>query len=508
MRSKIFSCILFVIFFSLPVLAQGIFSLTQDSLSAAKTGEERFWVIYNTHISAIKEGRAIRYEGIDTIKIQIPMNAVTIPLPEQIDFGNAVIQVTNKTMDFTLFALDNSSEKYETSIDLLENKRVIEDEGAFLVLIEDETPWVENRSGYNYGHIRKDIIFTKDGKVNGTIVSSYGTSESRPKFQRSFVTTAPKRFKNLTVIRDSSSLCKTYILRIANQYNVNISNLTIITPDNDWYGDAAIRIDNSFKVRIDNTTIDGTYSQIDKYGYGISMNNVQDVVIIKLKTHSKWGIFGNNNVNNARLKYCDINRFDVHCYGRDVTFEKCVFRDLYNQFSSMYGTISFINCQFIDFTPVLFESSYNAYTKFDLIFKNCKVQAGYKRRYLISGGLLNGEKTNNRMELSLQEYPNLYIDGMKVYLPDGVDNYYIYMFKRRILQWPKDSIPGIKRIRRFELIPPKSLIESNVQNLIEVPEKYARHLVMIGCSGVLMMCIGLYYIKKRKCNRAERHILT
>lgn len=480
----------------------------QFGLERAKSGQERFWVIYNTHIAALQKGLNVDYGRIDTIQIEIPKNAETIPLPEHTNFGNAVIVVKNKTKNYTLFSLHNALENYTTNIDCIEKKRKVQEDGEFIVIIEDEKPWVENRRGYSYGHMRKDIVYVNNGKVNGSLVASYMTEESKPKFSRSFVTGSPKCIQNLTVIRDSLSTYKTFIFKIENQYNVKFNNLTIFTPPNIWYGDVAVKIDNCYKVHIENTTINGTYSEVDNYGYGISMNNVQDVSIKNLKARAEWGIFGNNNVNNVRLDDSDINRFDVHCYGKDVKFEKCTFRDLYNQFSSMYGTISFKNCRFIDFTPVLFESSYNAYTKFDLRFKNCTVEAGEKRRYLISGGGLNGDKTKNRKELSQQEYPNLYIDGLKVYMPDNVDSYSIYNFNRRILQWPKDSIPGIKRIRKFELIPSKKLLVSNMNTLVEIPQKWKFPLTITGGGGIMMVCGGFFFFKKRKrkCEKVKKNL--
>ena len=79
-------------------------------------------------------------------------------------------------------------------------------------------------------------------------------------------------------------------------------------------------------------------------------------------------MFGNNNVNKAMLQNCDINRFDIHCYGKDVSFEKCSFVDFYNQFSSVYCELYFRSCTFTSFFPILMEYSYNAYTGFDLVF--------------------------------------------------------------------------------------------------------------------------------------------
>ena len=73
-------------------------------------------------------------------------------------------------------------------------------------------------------------------------------------------------------------------------------------------------------------------------------------------------MFGNNNINTALIENSEINRFDIHCYGRDISFKDVVFVNLYNQFSSTFGTIRFDRCTFRHFTPVLYEASYNSYT--------------------------------------------------------------------------------------------------------------------------------------------------
>lgn len=154
-------------------------------------------------------------------------------------------------------------------------------------------------------------------------------------------------------------------------------------------------------------------------------------------------------MNNTRLRDCDINRFDVHCYGKDIFFERSKFRNLYNQFSSMFGDVEFSNCEFYDFIPVLFETTYNAYTKFNLRFKRCKVFVSQNKNYLIAGGNLNDEITNERDELRNKEYPNLYVDGLTLEMPKGLDTYYIYNINRNMLVLPQGSIPGVKRLKNI-----------------------------------------------------------
>jgi hypothetical protein len=120
----------------------------------------------------------------------------------------------------------------------------------------------------------------------------------------------------------------------------------------------------------------------------------------------------------------------------------------------MYGTVSFNKCEFFDFTPVLFEPTYNAYTIFNLKFKNCIIHARSGKTCLISAGELRGDKTDGRSELSKQEFPNLYISGLKIDMPDNADVYYLYRFKKKLFQSPIDNVSGIKQLKGVKFTSP------------------------------------------------------
>lgn len=119
------------------------------------------------------------------------------------------------------------------------------------------------------------------------------------------------------------------------------------------------------------------------------MNNVWNSRFVGVKATAKWGAFGNNNVSRVELEGCDINRFYIHCYGRDVYCYHTVFRNGYNQFSSMMGDLVYEDCTFDDFVPVLFEQSYSAYTSFQLTMKDCKILVRKSAPYLVSAGNLS-----------------------------------------------------------------------------------------------------------------------
>jgi hypothetical protein len=176
--------------------------------------------------------------------------------------------------------------------------------------------------------------------------------------------------------------------------------------------------------------IDGTYSRKNLYGYGILMDNVWNSHFVRLTARANWGIFGTNNLNNTVLRNCDINRFDIHCYGRDISFKNCTFRNTlndintYNQFSSVFGTILFENCRFLHFYPVLHESSYNAYTEYNLVMRNCYMELDRNHNCIISAGKLENE-INSRPELKEKCWPNITIDGLTL-KTNGIADFYLF----------------------------------------------------------------------------------
>lgn len=387
---------------------------------------QRYYVLQEVHQDAEKLGCGVCYAGIDTINLEIPRDAKPLPLPDYTDFAGIVLNVRNRQKNMTLFQMSAGTKPMDVTWEQIKSRILPDKSRDYMIIIEDDSLWVKNRIGYKYGHRRKDVLLVKKDQIQNEVVASYGTKSSRPRFLRCDIANRKKIIKKLTFNRDSTSSCMTYALKIENQNDVEVENVTINTPvPGELYGDMAISVTNCTNVRMKDVAINGTYSQIRKYGYGICMNNVWNVTFDHLIGHGNWGVFGNNNVNNATLVNCDINRFDIHCYGKDVTFNNCTFRDLYNQFSSMYGKVSFEKCRFIDFLPVLFEYSYNAYTGFDLNFKDCFWKVKSDRRYLIQAGN-PFDVDNERDELKEKCWPNLSVNNMKVVADDNIKQLFLF----------------------------------------------------------------------------------
>jgi hypothetical protein len=144
--------------------------------------------------------------------------------------------------------------------------------------------------------------------------------------------------------------------------------------------------------------------------------------------HGNWGVFGTNNVNVASFEDSDINRFDIHCYGRDISFKNVMFRNKYNQIASVFGKITFDGCTFVNFCPILNGTSYNAYVGYDIVMKDCVFDITRGKNILIHQGRIDGV-VNVRPELSERCIPNVTISNLTVMVPDDVPNVYLFYFK-------------------------------------------------------------------------------
>lgn len=423
------------------LLTLNVTTISADNLSPldfglglARTGEERYEVLLKTHQTAASQGMGVSYSGINRIELDVPPKAKSIPLSDFTDFAGVEIYVRNKQKNMVLFSISNELQSIKVSKRRLHNGRFLFNrylrKGTKLLVVIDRNLWVKQRRGYKNGATRKDVLLIKEGKAQNQVISSYKSSMAMPEYFFCDVTDHQIIIKGLTFTRSYDSDHITRLIELKNLNDVLIKDIVVNTPDNPvLYGESAFYVENSTNVTFEDVTINGTYSLKDKYGYGIGMNNVWNSRFLRLKASGNWGVFGNNNVNLVHIEDSDINRFDIHCYGKDVYCKNTVFRDLYNQFSSFSGTLRFENCKFLDFVPVLFEPSYSAYTFFNLEIEDCYISASSRKPYLISAGNPSLLSDEPRTELSVVQWPDIRIDGLEVDLPPDVDHWTIFSIK-------------------------------------------------------------------------------
>ena len=428
MLRKLIAICLITLTYTASLSARKVVNPLDYGLLAAKSGVERYQVLMNCHQDAVKNGYSISYKGIEDLFLEIPSSPQSIPLPDYVDFAGVEITVENTQKGIFLFSKKMEYSDIDVSAVDIDNGdyRSYSDinKGYFLLIVEDKKPW-SDRINYDEKAIRKDAILIENAKSRCRPILTYNSSSSLPYTKYGRVTTKKKVIKNLSFVRTAGSTRKTYLFSIDGEYNLTLDNIRISTPENDKeYADFAIHIVNCVVLQLKNITINGTYSLERKVGYGVYLNNINVLRVKNMFARSKWGIFGTHNLQNVRLEKCDINRFDIHTYGRNVKAIDCGFVDLYNQFSSVYGTIEFERCTFENCIPVLIESSYNAFTPFELKWKNCTFRLDKQHNYLMT---LFGvpEPYNDRPELRRKCLPNISVRNCRVVLDDSVDKWYL-----------------------------------------------------------------------------------
>lgn len=399
----------------------------QYGLSDSLSQEDVYRVLLRTHMSADSCGGIVSYKGIDTLRIAIPPDAQSIPLQMVNDFSGVVFMVANTAKDIYLFS--HIPAAYPIPVSDLNALCKAIDSGDFrgipqlsvgdwLLHIIDSTPWVDNRRGHDYGHYREDIMTLHDGISHDVPAMPYSVGNSRPSLIARALDSSslmPLIFGNITLVRSDSSTFATHLIQLNNLPQATLRNITVVTPRSKHLigNDAIIYIYNSTNINIDSLTIWGTYSRTNYSGYGLLLGNLRNTRVRKLKSLTDWGVFGTNNLTDTYIEDSEFNRFDIHCYGRNVTFDHCLQRNGYNQFSSVYGTISFHACTFDNFTPVLIEDSYDAYTPFLLSIDSCRWRPTARRNMIINGGCIDSP-LNSREELQVPSLPDIVIDNLVI----------------------------------------------------------------------------------------------
>ncbi len=394
----------------------------QFGLREATDGIGRYRALYMAHTTALETGATVDYSGIDTLELELPEDFRSIPLGRETDFKGLVLYVTNNSRHGALFEMSTSTAPIELDKALVDSRHFDSvpelAEGWHLLILNDKKPWTERR-GYGYKQYRADIMVVHDGLGINDPIAPWNTDSTLLKASYCHIDTAAKFFRNLTMHRTKDCTYRTNCLSVRGQYNVWIENVRVTTPKSKMIADGVFSVSNSARINFLDVTVDGTYSgygSTRNYGYAFSMNNVWFAHFQRVKAHGNWGVFGTNNMSNTQLFDCDLDRFDIHCYGRDAWLVRCTLRQRQTQFSSMYGTVTFDSCNFIDCIPVRIRSSYNAYTPFDIVMRDCTFELTPRYHSLVNVMLLD-TADNPRPELKEKCWPNLNVINMTVVVP-------------------------------------------------------------------------------------------
>lgn len=443
-------------------------------LREATTGIERYQALYNTHVEALKQGLPVSYDSIDTLELEMPAEWKSIPLGRYTDFGDLVLYVTNHAHHGALFTLTQGAKALEMDkmqVDGLDYRNIPElAEGWKLLVLNDKKPWTERR-GFGYMQYRSDLIVVHDGLGQNSPVMPWGSDSTILKASYYNIDTTQKVFRNITMHRMKGCTFRTTLISVSGQYNVLIEHARVTTPKSKMIADGIFSISNSANIILSDIGVEGTYSgkgRPDKYGYAFSLNNLYNSRFVGINAWGNWGVFGSNNLNRTELVSCMVDRFDIHCYGRDAVLRECTLAGRQTLYTSFYGKAEFYNCHFRDYVPIRVRSSYNAYTPFDIEIHDCTFELTPKHHYIVRINLLD-TADNPRPELKEKCWPNLLVDGMTVIVPWTVGKLYAYD--------PCDNLKDLKReigyINRVELKNIK-MIRPNGRS-VKIPIKLTTH---------------------------------
>lgn len=388
-------------------------------LREAKDGKARFEALMACHRQAVESQRPISYSGIDTIELEIPKDARTLPLPYNTDFAGVVIKVKNNSgRRFTLFTLHSDIDPQPIKIEKGQidagNYQSFSElsVGYNLLVVKDRTPWsylIEVGSPV----YRSDVVVIDGGRALNSPIYSYSGEACTP--ECSYVSVSPdtKTIENVTIIRERKSTNMTFCFAVNYQYNVIMRNIHIITRNTSHYGDQAIAIFNCANCTLADITIDSTYSSLKHYGYAFSMTNVLNCNLNNLNIKSAWSPFETYCLNNTTIRECSMKRFDLLCYGRNLNIENCTFKKQSVQVCSFFGDLVVDNCIFDECIPLAVHSSYNAYTPFEAHFNNCTMNLVKDNNALVNI-MLHTNFANRRPELNARCWPNVYVSNLTV----------------------------------------------------------------------------------------------
>ncbi len=431
MTQKLFYLFALLVFSTI-TNAQATLSPFDYGWKEAATDVERFRVLYNVQSEGVRLGKDVDYSGIDTANIELGYGCAPIPLTDTNDFCGMVINVRNTARNDYLFSRIEKPTAItlsKASIDAGDFTDVPElCNGEYMLIIKDKNTWGE-RIGYSDKVIRKDVLHTKNGKALNNVIMPYNNVQSDPECEYIAVRRKPLVIKGMTINRSGSDNFSTYIIRLHCLDNISLNNITINTPQKNSYGDMAIRIYDSMNVTFNNININGTYSKTDKWGYGFNLNNIHNLIAKRLNGHAAWGIFGNNNINTALLEDCDINRWDIHSYGKDITINRCTFTGMYNQHSSVYGEVTYDSCTFINHVPMLIEWSYGALVPTTVRLMDCTIKGDVSTCTL---GRIKLDRTHRspRKELEKWTIPTLILQNTKLEDTTGTKSSTTIIYKK------------------------------------------------------------------------------
>ena len=376
--------------------------------------------------------------GDGVVEYIIPATGSFIKLPPQVNFNEwTIVGINQKGQKWPLFSLEKFSTDRRTDFHLTKTDV---DEGNFMkcpelctgrkmLVLKDEKEWTYRTDGNDTGPFyRNDVIALNNGVPENSPIAPWDTPSTALSYYYYEANDVPVIIENLTFKRhrDPGSYGIMKLIRADGKNDVTFRNIKVgfiessgnITKTED----ACFEVYNSAHVKFININVNGTYSSATAYGYAFYLDNDYDISFHDVTATGLWGVIGTRNLNRTYLKNCVMNRFDIHCYGRDVRCVDCTFVNeesnvrISNDYSSFFGTLHYENCTFRKSLPVFLASNYHAYSGFDLIMDSCTLDGSnipYDPDFIVDGIIIKAgfveTPDKKRPEFQKINWPNVHI---------------------------------------------------------------------------------------------------
>lgn len=402
-------------------------------------GVENYRSVYNAFVSANATKANLKWDGVSSLKLEIPDDAPSIPLTGRDDFGGVKITVTNKISRKVLFRLEKPLTAITVSSSLLtpDNRDFSSvlglSTGRKILVVKDANVWTVRNGNTNF--FRYDTLLLDKGQAFSSVISTYNNSYSSPECYYIDASLGTNYIKNLSIVRDDSSTYETLLFSIVGVSDIVFSGISVHTDNpNSISSDRVAHFGYCTNLRIEDYNVFGLYDNSGS-AYGLQITACSNIKITGFNARvDNWGVIGSNCVQNLLLDSSNINRLDVHCYGKNIQAIDCSFKDLYNAFEGCYGRLVFENCKYNNSIPIQYgNGSFNAWTPVDIFFNKCDFSLDRtSKNYLIDMALSTQVVDNTRPELATKCLPNITFEKCSINLI-GAENV-LYVFNNMVEQ--------------------------------------------------------------------------
>lgn len=262
------------------------------------------------------------------------------------NFDGLTLDCTNNNSQRNLFSLVSEplSSEASTIEDLAADE--IFNMARGLIFAYDPTPLYKRSGDHDYNYFRHDVFLVENNIVLGSPCLPYD-AETQLELSYIILNYNSTQVRNLNVIRRGDADLR--VLYAVYQYNLIVDNLCVDTLVNFDEMDGAFSIDNVHTLIFNNITINKGYRDTRGANYIFELYWITNLLCNNIKAaYSTWGCFGTRGINGAHIQNSTINRFDIHCYGKNILATNCIFVNNFNQCQCTTGYITFRNCSFID----------------------------------------------------------------------------------------------------------------------------------------------------------------